>query len=95
MKRDTDFDALGKNAWEQLPPRHNSPQALAAVIGGKPVAVNAFCTQCDSNISDGVFAPYKSKNDAVELRHFSEPEIHILRPSELRILEHWARAGFP
>ncbi len=90
MPKDPIAATVTENVWFQLPPRTEDPAQLCGLIGGIPVWVdNGFCGMCDSRINGDWAMPQLNSNNYCELRHLTDHDIALLRPSERKFLIDW------
>lgn len=93
MGKDPELLKLPAEAWRQLPPRFSTANQLFSLMGGAPQKLSGFCQGCDTNINHDWCVPTTSPKLVMETRHLADPDIGILRPSELRIIEDWQLAN--
>lgn len=88
MQKDPEFLKSDPRIWAALPPRFSSAQELFELIDGKPVKVDGFCICCDSNVvQEWCTAKSAGSRSVEEIRHLSELDVGVLRPSELALIK--------
>lgn len=86
MQKDPAHATHSPDQWAALPPRDTNPQDLFDLIDGQPKRIDGKCICCDSNVSGEWCTASSTKSQATEIRHLAEPDMGILRPSELALI---------
>ena len=87
MQKDPIRSQMSASDWGRLAPRSSIPAELWNILDGKPIRVSGRCGHCDSSISEEWCTATSPKNCATEIRHLADPDIAILRRSELALIE--------
>ena len=86
MQKDPMHAVSTQAEWNALPPRHSGLVDLFNLIDGKPKTLHAFCLMCDSNTGGNWCTADSTNEQAIEIRHLSDKDVGILRPSELALI---------